>query len=726
MSDNPTDRLQPESSAKQADRPFWLKNKKLLEIAALIMIIIVGLVVRLEDIRDWQQQPDLAFYQGEPILTNFDGYYYLTLARDLVENTYNKVDEKRAVPDGIDRPSPPPLMSVMTAAVAKITPFSMNWIGAVFPAAVGVLLALPLFGIGRYYGGAAMGLTAALMALVSHYYVYRSNLGWFDTDCMNITWAMVSAWCFLNFGVKQTGRRYLYFAAGLINTVLFLWWWDMATNVVLACSAIPMLVALVFYYRPKPKEGKIFLGVMAALILALLVWKGFDLPVKVIKGVYSQYTYIAKESTSAFPNIGVTISEQEKPSFNQIVDRTTNSLPVLLLAGVGLVLLVWRKGKSTLFLTVPVLLSILPFLFAKRFLIFVTPASALGLGFLVAELWALRRRWQYLTWLTPLIALLLAYPAFKKDMDATFWPKERVDAIHAMDIASKSTGKDSVLWAWWDHGYPIIYWARRAGINDGSVHQGERTVYNGVPLVTSDPRLAANFMQFYVKRGVKGMGLFYQALDNDRLRGFQLAKDVLAAGPEKGHELLAAANLKAVKEWQSTDDWLRFFFPPEPREVNLFLDFRLHDTAYWWYWLGSWDIGKQDGTHPNYQKFVMAQLTERGIEGPNLSVNPDNGRIRVNNNQSGQLSKLVVYQDHPPQSRDYQSGLTLRLDMFPKWGFAALQGPKIQESIFAQLFIHHQYHPDYFKPITLNAPLYQIWRVTGDQLPAESNSTISE
>ena len=225
---------------EKLNHPFWTTlraNKKALEIAALLMVIIVGLIIRLEDIRDWQQQPDIAFYQGEPVLTNFDGYYYLTLARDLVEGTYNKVDEKRAVPDGIDRPSPPPLMSVMAAAVAKVTPFSMSWIGAVFPAVVGVLLALPLFGLGRYYGGAAMGLTAALMGLVSHYYVYRSNLGWFDTDCMNITWAMISAWCFLNFGVKQTSRRYLYFAAGLVNTALFLWWWDMTTNVVIACSA---------------------------------------------------------------------------------------------------------------------------------------------------------------------------------------------------------------------------------------------------------------------------------------------------------------------------------------------------------------------------------------------------------------------------------------------------------------------------------------------------------
>jgi len=704
---------------EKLNHPFWTTlraNKKALEIAALLMVIIVGLIIRLEDIRDWQQQPDIAFYQGEPVLTNFDGYYYLTLARDLVEGTYNKVDEKRAVPDGIDRPSPPPLMSVMAAAVAKVTPFSMSWIGAVFPAVVGVLLALPLFGLGRYYGGAAMGLTAALMGLVSHYYVYRSNLGWFDTDCMNITWAMISAWCFLNFGVKQTSRRYLYFAAGLVNTALFLWWWDMTTNVVIACSAVPMAVALIFYYRPKAREGKMFLGVMAALLLALLIWKGFDLPVKVVKGVYNKYSYISKEQKTDFPNIGVTISEQEKPSFKEIVDRTTNSTPVLLLSGAGLILLAWRKRKSTLFLAVPVILSILPFLFAKRFLIFLTPVSALGLGFLAAELWALRKRWHHLTWLTPLLILLMAYPAFKKGMDATFWPKERIDAIHAMNIASKETGKDSVLWAWWDHGYPIIYWARRGGINDGSVHHGERTVYNGVPLATSDSRLSANFMQFYVKRGVTGMRLLYQALDNDRAVGFQLAKDVLAAGPEKGRELLAAANLKPVKKWQTTDDWLRFFFPPDPREVNLLLDFRLHGTAYWWYWLGSWDISKQDGTHPNYQKFIGARLTDRGIEGTGLAVNPADGKIRINNSQNGQLSQLVVYQDHPPKSKDFQSRTNLRLDMFPKWGFAALQGPKIQESVFAKLFIHHQYEPEYFTPIALNAPLYQIWRITGDQI----------
>jgi len=76
---------------------------------------------------------------------------------------------------------------VIAAGLAKITPFSLNWIGAVLPALLGLLLALPLYALGRFYGGPAMGLTAVLMGLLSHYYVYRSSLGWFDTDCMNVT-----------------------------------------------------------------------------------------------------------------------------------------------------------------------------------------------------------------------------------------------------------------------------------------------------------------------------------------------------------------------------------------------------------------------------------------------------------------------------------------------------------------------------------------------------------
>ncbi|MFO7728885.1 MAG: STT3 domain-containing protein, partial [Desulfonatronovibrio sp.] len=201
-------------------------RRRWFEALALILILCIGLFVRLEDLDDWKERPSEAFYQNEPLLTCFDGYYYLNFTRDLLWGNYDRIDWKRDVPDGTERPFPPPLLSVVTAGIAKISPYSLNWIAAVLPAFIGVLLAVPLYAMGRFYGGAAMGLTAALVGVVSPFYAYKSGLGWFDTDIMNVTWVMAIAWCALWFGVEKTVRRYWYFALGLIVSFLFYWWWD--------------------------------------------------------------------------------------------------------------------------------------------------------------------------------------------------------------------------------------------------------------------------------------------------------------------------------------------------------------------------------------------------------------------------------------------------------------------------------------------------------------------
>jgi hypothetical protein len=52
--------------------------RRWIEALALLLILGVGLLVRIEDVRDWNAHPELALYKGEPLLTTFDGYFYLT------------------------------------------------------------------------------------------------------------------------------------------------------------------------------------------------------------------------------------------------------------------------------------------------------------------------------------------------------------------------------------------------------------------------------------------------------------------------------------------------------------------------------------------------------------------------------------------------------------------------------------------------------------------------
>ena len=125
----------------------------LIEILAVVCIITLGIYCRLEDLSQWKKIESQTFYDNKPIHTTFDAWFYLSLAQDLVDDTYTQPDEKRGVPQSPPRPEPPPLMSVLAAAIAKTTSYSLCWIGAVLPAVLGPLLVIPLYLIARFYGG---------------------------------------------------------------------------------------------------------------------------------------------------------------------------------------------------------------------------------------------------------------------------------------------------------------------------------------------------------------------------------------------------------------------------------------------------------------------------------------------------------------------------------------------------------------------------------------------
>ncbi|MEI6126104.1 MAG: STT3 domain-containing protein, partial [Pseudomonadota bacterium] len=208
--------------------------------AAFLLILAVGLYVRIDDFREWIAKPELSFFDGRPLPCETDSYYYLRLARDLYEGTYTQPDTLRHGIPSVSRPQPAPLLSILTASVSRLTGFGLDWVAAFLPAFLGLLLAFPLYGFGRHFCGTIAGLVSALMGLLSPFYVYRSDMGWFDTDCMNVTWSISIAFCFLKFGTCKKFFRYAWLAAGCAAGALFGWWWDQSPEAVFGITILPL------------------------------------------------------------------------------------------------------------------------------------------------------------------------------------------------------------------------------------------------------------------------------------------------------------------------------------------------------------------------------------------------------------------------------------------------------------------------------------------------------
>jgi len=90
-------------------------------IIAIVVVFLFSFFLRLNNVSFWRSGSfsKVFYYDGKPLLTGWDGYYYARYARELINGEYKKVDDKRNFPEYTKRPSPPPLISIIGAGVVK-------------------------------------------------------------------------------------------------------------------------------------------------------------------------------------------------------------------------------------------------------------------------------------------------------------------------------------------------------------------------------------------------------------------------------------------------------------------------------------------------------------------------------------------------------------------------------------------------------------------------------
>ena len=695
-------------------------HQRLLKALALGIIILWGLVIRLDDLKDWRTNASEAFHNEEPLIATGDGYYYLRLAQDLVNNRYNTVDELRSVPANPPRPFPPPLLSVMTAAISRASSFSLNWVAVVLPAVLGVMLAIPSYCLGKLWGGTIMGLTAAAFSLISNAHLARSSFGQYDTDCLNPTLLMAIVFFLLKFATETGRKRYYYLISAVATLILFLWWWDQAPYVVLAIFLVPFTTALVYFYRPPGPEAKKFILFVVAISLIAVTWQEFNPANSVFHKFQNYYHYIIHPGKDDFPPMGKVITEQAGLSLPLFVARSTGSWLLFGISLTGLILLFARHSKQSLFLIMPILLALLAFA-ADRFMIFITPVIALGFGFFMVELCrpVSLRKTKYL--IIPGLIIYASWTSYKGE--AAFAMPFPGASIAGMSQLQRVTPAGAIVWTFCDNGYPLSYWGNRGTTCDGQTHSGEQSVYNSMPLATENPRLAANFIQFYVRHGTPGINLFYQSVGKDRATGYELLKRIMAAGPQEASIILKKFNLSQAN--MPAGGWLTFLFPPRSRPVYLFLDWGLMQVNHWIVFLGTWDINKQTGVSPLPGK-LFKNIIIKGLNVTNKSgtmhadlqtgvVNLSGAPTPITSALFRTTEKISRY-DYPPHPVQLENSAgSYEFDIFSEQNMALLLSRDSGQRLFNNLFwLKTPMPPEYFKPVLQSTPNYQIWEVGGD------------
>ncbi len=677
------------------------------------LLVIIGLLLRYQDYSEWTQLPQKGLAFGEQAYTTtYDGYFYLSQARDILNGSEASAFQTlRGIPDEIAEQDTS-LLSTVLAFGSAVTDLPLHHFAALAMPMTIVFIALGVLLFGRSLGGWIAGLIAVLFVVASPYLRYRTNIGWIDTDGMNVAFSVLVAWFALGFGRNQTKTRYWYAAGWAICTLLYLAWWPMGRPAALWLSMAPFAIAIALFFRPAGREAVVAWAGLAGLALYLLTVHFQVFADLIIKGI-SQLQYVMKSHSGVFPRLGASVSEQGLAPMQALAKMTVGHDLAFVAGVMGLTLLVFDLRKA-LYLSGLVVLGLLAFKFSQRFTIFLVPLICLGIGYLAAALWRLGRGGILVSVLVPLLAVGAAVPALETNWKQTSWPKPRPEMVSYLRELRAHTEPDAVVWAWWDYAYPIMYWGNRATLADGAFHPGERLMYLGYPLTAASPRAAANFMRFFTERGGAGVRKVYAALGGNKAAGFRLIQAVMRAGPDSASEIFAglAPTNPAFKQ---SEHWNAFFFPQASRPLYLVLDRDMEALSYWWFWYGSWDLASQSGVHPLTPMRIpgVGDLGENQLGAGKFWVDIATGAGKLQNKPIS-IASLSQAQGREVTIRKYAGRPESPALTVYDGGRAVLYDHWLGDSLFGQLFFQTAAQTAYFSPVLIDFGVFQLWRVQAD------------
>jgi dolichyl-diphosphooligosaccharide--protein glycosyltransferase len=575
----------------------------------------VGVRTSLQYTRLVVEQKHVYTDSKEPMLTNYDGYYYLRLTHDLVKGNYHEPDLLAGRP----RPEPVPLLVRLTAAVHTITKASLEKTAFVLPPLLASLLVLVFCAWGYELGGIQGMYFSALAGMTNTGWLINTDLGKFDTHCLNPVFPFLAAWAFYRFTVNKGKKRFgLLLLYALITAAALVWWKPGG----LVCLVCPALYGLAFFWTENKKEKTVqilILALCAALPIVFFLAPHL-LPRTLTQAVHYGLGHL--DLVLGLENsrhVGSGIMELSPPSLKQALIFTGGAWPIAVFSAMGLALMPFVRPKAALFLSPMLALGLLG-LVGIRFTIFTTPCFALGLGLLpawIAPKIPLATRGRQTLCIT-VLAVFLCLPNLQRYMQVSeappFGPNE-----HRLALELKDADNDSpMVLAWWDWGYFLQYTADARTLFDGGSQHFANLALAATALDSRDPILAVNWTRFILSHGQSGVRRVEKTLKSrEKAEDFLL---FVLSDPKNIDKYTAKYGLENDRKMPA------FLFPQKPVWIFLTYDDLMHDRRF--HYLES----------PATQGIISRLVPRR-----NAVLNADTGRLNLDSGQTIALSKLLTF-----------------------------------------------------------------------------------
>ena len=494
---------------------------KLLKTFILLLLILIpisaGLIARYQAVHFWEQHRKEFFVNGRPIFSAYDAYLFARYAEDYKRGVFKPggVDHLRFVPDYTNYPPVIPLPSWITAKLSELFHTHIENIAFWLIPILAVLVAIPIaiwFFLEDLY---LTALTGALISTISFIYITRTGINRLDTDSLilfSLFAIPLSVYLYKKF--SDTKAKYLSLLLLSLVSLIFYWWYiHPGLNLLLFLfSALFIISYSLSYSNTSLKLRQIPKKDLILIFLAfnpIILFEGFFSLIKKI----SIYIINFGKPISGFPNIAISISELQHFNLEIIAQWTIGNTVLFILGFLGLIAFAFLRIRLFILIFPIFLMGLISLKGASRFAIFLAPVLGIGLGFLLDFAINLIKNYSYLLGnrivfsilqilLIPILAFILIFSNLKS---FHFKPLTIMNSVLAQTFIDlkKVTPDNAWIWTWWDYGYAIQYYARRATFHDGGSQLTPKTYFVALSFATPSEKIGYNVSKSIAICGTK-------------------------------------------------------------------------------------------------------------------------------------------------------------------------------------------------------------------------------
>ena len=659
-------------------------------LATLLVLLCVTAVYglsyyqRQSGFEEWMANRGDYVIEDVTAMSTMDAYYWLKMARELDSGTYQpgQPDPLRGYPDLEVYPNQPELLVHVIRIASRLTDGDYYRGALLLPPLLAGLFVFPLF---LYFNSIGFGASAVLGGLIGSFsiaYHARTNHGYVDTDMLNLFFPLLVSALIVLIGKDRPFRSNLLLTAGAgLAMYLFNWWYQQPAFFLVY---LPFVILYLLLLRlPWQQTGWLLLAFTLASGPQYVLQSATSL-----LGFMNAYFSPKFSGQIVWPEIFETIVEAQKQDLTAKLQRVHGLLPLVFAGFAGLACLLATRWKQMVPVAPLLLIGFWSLVGPRRFIMYLAPFIGIGVGVLIELLIRqVRTKLKAPVLATSLIAITLMGVIFFSTTGYTAYsvvPGAMPDAatIRAYLEIKKRVPAHSVMFTWWDQGYPLMEIGEFATYHDGALHGYTRTTLAGKAFTSHRQSEMVSLLAYLEKNGFSGLDA---AISDDNLSGDELMTMV-------------------------------FSHPTQFQKNNihiLYTESMMHSIG-GISTFGTWDFSRQSSETMNYQYLSCFAQAGDVIRCQNTNIDLARGVITDGTREVPLKAAVIVNDGYVVNRIDYPNGEGDYLQILMKDGRAD-RVQVIEERLFLtnfnQQYLLGNYDRRYFDEVYNDFPVARAFRV---------------